>query len=141
MDAETYIHAALMARAESMTLDPVLPLQYPGVSAPDFSTSGEYGRITHLANEPDRWGVKGTSAMDRTGFLQIDLFTPIDEASWQVLALKRAGEIAAHFPADLKLSSGGFEVQIQKVWPGNGRPDPEGTHWHTPVNVEYRGTA
>lgn len=139
--AEAHIHAALMARVQSLSLTPSLSILYPGVSVPGFDASGEYARVTHLPNEPERWGVRGSSAMDRRGFLIVDLFTPITEGSYQVLAIARADDIAAHFEADLTLSSGGYEVQIVKAWPGNGRPDPEGTHWHTPVRVEYRGVA
>ena len=140
-DPEAHIHVALMARVESMSLTPSLALQYPGVSDRALDTSGEYARVTHLPNQPDRWGMQGSSPMDRTGFLIIDLFTVITEGSYQGIAIARAGEIAAHFPADLKLSDSGYEVQIEKSFPGIGRKDPNGTHWHTPVEVQYRGTA
>lgn len=140
-DVEAHIHVALMARVQSMSLTPSLALQYPGISDRSIDVSGEYARVTHLPNEPDRWGIKGSSAMDRTGFLILDLFTRITEGSWQGLAVSRAGQIAAHFPADLRLSDSGYEVKIEKSYPGIGRKDPNGTHWHTPVEIQYRGTA
>ena len=139
--AEAHIHAALMARVQSMSLTPALALHYPGVSDRSIDVSGEYGRVTHLPNVPDRWAIQGSQGMDRTGFLMIDLFTVITEGSYQVLATARADDIAAHFTADLLLTSGGYTVQIEKSYPGIGRKDPNGTHWQTPVNVTYRGTA
>lgn len=140
-DVEAHIHLALMARVQSMSLTPSLALQYPGISDRSLDVTGEYGRVTHLANEPDRWAIKGSDPMDRTGILVIDLFTVITEGSYQVLSKARAGEIAAHFTPDLRLSDGGYEIKVVKAYPGNGRADPNGTHWHTPVNVYYRGTA
>jgi|GEM_PF-2174278 len=136
---ETNIHIALMARVELMEAVLSMPVAYPGVEF--TNTAGDYLRAEHLPNEPFRWGVDGNSPMDRMGFLQLDLFTVIDGGSWQVLAISQAEDIADWFPRDLRLTSGGVTVQLRKTWPQRGRKDPDGTHWHTPIRVEYRATA
>lgn len=131
---ETRIHAALMARVE--TLSTSLPISYPGVTFDP--PAGDHLRVSQLRNEPVRWALDGGMPMDRMGFLQIDLFTRVTNGSYQVTADAQAEEIAEHFPRDLRLTSGGETITIIKAWPMQGRKDPNGTHWHTPIRIEYR---
>lgn len=133
--SEADIQAALMGRVESLSLG--LPIAWPGV--PFSDTNGDYLRVTHMRAEPDRWAFGGADPMFRMGFLQIDLFTIIGEH--QVKADVIADNIVDHFPRDLTLTSGGTSVWILKAWAMPGRRDPDGTHWHTPVQVDYRGSA
>lgn len=133
---EKHIHAALMARVESLTLSPALPVAFPGV--PFSDTAGDYIRVTHLRNMPDRWGILGSDPMDRMGLLQLDLFTTISGGSWQIVADDIAEDIAAHFPRDLKMTSGGYTAKVFMTRIETGLRDPDGTHWQTPIIVDYR---
>lgn len=134
--AEADIQAALMARVESLSLSPALPVAWPG--APFTDTEGDYIRVSHLRPEPDRPFVNSDDPLDRRGILQLDLFTVL--GSHQIEADVIAGSIVAHFPRDLRLTSGSAVVRVVKAWAMTGRPDPNGTHWHTPVQVNYRAS-
>lgn len=134
--AEADIQAALMARVESLSLSPAIPVAWPGV--PFTGTSGDYLRVSHLRAEPTRWAIRGGDPLDRRGFLQLDLFTVI--GPHQVKADVIADSILAHFPRDLKLTSGSAVVRVVKAWARPGQRDPNGTHWQTPVQVDYRAS-
>lgn len=134
---ETAIHAALMARVE--TLSTSLPISYPGVTfdAPD----GDYIRVTHMRNEADRRTLDGAYGLRRQGILQLDLFTRVTAGSYQVIADGIAEEIAEHFPRDLPLTNSGHKVAIYATTILEGRRDPDIQMWHTPIRVDYRGVA
>lgn len=136
MGIEASIHAALMARVEALTLSPALPVSYPGV--PFDNTAGAYLRVTHIRNMPVRWGILGSDPMDRMGLLQLDIFTVISAGSWQIVADNLADSIAAHFPRDLKMTSGGYTARVFSTRVETGIRDPDGTHWQTPIVVDYR---
>lgn len=136
MGVEANIHAALMARVEALTLSPALPVSYPGVpfTAPD----GDYIRVTHIRNRPVQRSVGTFTGSERMGLLQLDLFTRIDAGSWQIVADDMADDIAAHFPRGLRMTSNGQLVRVFQSWVAQGVKDPDGTHWQTPVIVDYR---
>jgi len=135
--AEADIQAALMARVQTLTLSPAIPVAWPG--EPSFeSLNGDYLRVSHLRAEPTRWAIGGSDPLDRRGFLQLDLFTVL--GPHQVEADVIADSIVAHFPRDLKLTSGSAVVRVVKAWARPGQRDPNGTHWQTPVQVDYRAS-
>ena len=134
MGAETDIHAALIGRLETLTTS--LPIHYPGVTFDD--TSGEYIRATHLRNDPVRRTYNGAERFMRMGFLRLDVFRRVDAGTYQVTADAQAEAIADHFPPDLVLTSGGETIRVKLTRIETGRKDPNGTHWMTPVVVEYR---
>lgn len=136
MGAEASIHAALMARVQSLTLAPAVPVSFPGV--PFDTTAGNYIRVTHIRNRPVQHIITAGVAGERMGLLQIDLFTVITAGSWQIIADDMADDIAAHFPRGLRMTSGGHTARVYQSWVGQSVKDPDGTHWQTPVIVDYR---
>lgn len=162
MGAEADLHGALMDRVatlEILTLlvtedgtfltteagaliatDPAadIPKAWPAV--PFSATAGDYIRVSHVRADPSRPRLDGKEPMDRFGFVALDLFTAID-GRHQIEVDAIADQIVGHFPRDLRLSRGVASVHIVRAWARTGRPDPNGTHWHTPVVVDYRASA
>jgi hypothetical protein len=131
---ETDIHAALMARVESLTLTPAPTIVWPGFPA---DQAAYWLRVTHLPNVPERGTLDGTVDLDRQGILQLDLMNEMGRH--EVVYIDRAQDIIAHFPQRLRLTSGGAMVRIVKAYALGGRAT--GDHWMTPVRVEYRAEA
>ncbi len=136
MGVEAEVHAALMGRVESLSLSPAVPVAYPGV--PFVDTAGDWLRVTHLRNRPVLRTLAPIDKALRLGMLQLDLFKVIGAGSWQVTADVLADQIAAHFPRHLDMASGGYRVRVFQTWIDPGAKDPDGTHWQTPVMVDYR---
>jgi hypothetical protein len=134
MGIETDIHKALIGRVETLVTD--LPIDYPGT--PFTPPEGDYIRVTHIRNEPERWGLLGSSPMDYAGILWIDLFRRVSAGTWQVTSDALAEAIADHFPRDLRLTSGSTQVIVYKTFLDLGEKDPNTTHWRTAIKVFYR---
>lgn len=136
MGVETEIHAALMDRAASLSVTPSMPKLYAG--AEEDTAMGDYLLITHLPNEPVRTELESARPMDHFGFLQVDIFRLVKANSWDILSKVIADQIISHFERGLNLSYGATSVKVVRSFAKNGRKDPNGTHWHTPVLIEYR---
>ncbi len=130
MTPEAEIVAALMARVKTLTLTPPLPVLYREIPA---ERPASYIEIDHLPSESDRRYLAG-GRLDRSGILQLTLCLPIGKH--EVWHRERAGQVAAHFPADLPMTQGLTTVKVFKTDVGRGLPD--GRHWRTPVSVYYR---
>lgn len=135
MGAETNIHAALMDRAISLTTSPVFPKAFAGVASD--VRDGDYLEIIHLPNEPVRTELESARPMDYFGFLQINIFRRVSANSWDIMSKVIADQIAAHFTRGIRLTYSGTTVKVVKCWSSQGRKDPNGTHWQTPVFIEY----
>lgn len=135
MSVEANIHGALMARVNSLALTPTLEIVWPASQVLPPET--EYLRVTHLPAAPIRRALSAASPMDRTGILQLDLFSPAGKFERDYI--DRAGQIAAHFPPDQMMSQGGVFLMVVKTDVLPSRAD--GNHWHVPIRVNYRGFA
>jgi hypothetical protein len=135
MGAETNIHAALMDRAISLTTSPVMPKAFSGVASD--VRDGDYLEIIHLPNEPVRTELESARPLDYFGFLQINIFRRVSAGSWDIMSKVIADQISAHFARGIRLTYSGTTVKVVKCWAGQGRKDPNGTHWQTPVFIEY----
>lgn len=136
MAVEVDIHAALMDRAISLTTSPVMPKAFPGVASD--VRSGDYLEVIHLPNEPNRTELESARPLDHFGFLQINIFRRISANNWDIMSKVIASQIITHFSPGLRLTYSTTTVKVVKCWSGQGRKDPEGTHWQTPVFIEYR---
>ena len=130
MTPEAEVVAALMARVKTLTLTPPLPILY--LEMPQERPES-YVEVDHLPNESDRRYLAG-GPLDRSGILQLSLCLPVGR--FEVWHREQAGQVAAHFPADLRLVEGSTTVLIVKSDVGRGLPD--GAHWRTPVSIYYR---
>lgn len=135
MTVEADIHAALMAQAEVMVAD----LGYPTL----WSQKGgdkpavEHLAVAHLPNDNARMFYGGNDPMERKGFLIITLVS--DLGQYEVVTKQKAGEIAAFFPNDMKLTKNGTTVSVFSHSIKGGRE--VSARWETPIWVEYRGYA
>lgn len=132
---EACIHGALMARVESLTLTPVVPVIYPGPEA--VRPAGEHIEAHHLPNQNIRRALSSSAPMIRLGYLQLTLCSVLGlfERDYR----ERAGQIAEHFPLDLPMTQEGVTMKVTRVDVQPGRKDE--THYRTSVRVYYQGFA
>jgi hypothetical protein len=127
MTIESSIHAALMARAETITGYTVVWPQ-KGADKPE----GEHITAFHLPNDNQPLAL-GDNVFQRQGFLILTLVSPL--GAYEVVSKEKAGAIAAYFPRALKLTKSGATVTItgHTVKPGQQID----TRWETPIWVSY----
>lgn len=135
MGIETDIHAALMDRAASLSVSPAMETAFPGVA--DDVRDGDYLEVFHIPNEPSRTELESARPMDYFGFLQYNIFRRVSANSWDVMSKVIADQVRAHFAPGTRLTYSTTTLKVVKCWAGQGRKDPNGTHWQTPVFIEY----
>ncbi|WP_422366411.1 phage tail terminator-like protein [Pelagibius sp.] len=129
---EVNIWMALRGRLETLSVIPAAPVVYPKEDAP----AGRYLRVQHLPNRLSRFAVGSDGSNERPGILQVSVMSPIETQETAEVDMEVAGQVAAHFPADLMLEFGGLQVRITRA------PDVAGAyrdeaHWRTPVSIPY----
>ncbi len=139
---ETAIWTALKSRCETLPLS--FPKAYPKqVYAP--VTGQPFLEVLHIPNRNGRPFLGADDPMFRQGILQINLRSPVSRESGSGelypddVDVQRAGQIAAHFWADLparKLFHDGITITIQRA-PDVAEAFREGAWWVTPVSVYY----
>lgn len=138
---ETAIWQALNARVQSMSLTPSVPVVFPKQDAPD----SRHIIVSWMPNRNQRRAVGSNSAHIRPGILQLSLMSPIPGQAVEV-ETEIAGQIAAHFPADLRMSFGGVTVRVTQApdvatafrASDVGGSNRDGKFWHTPVSVSVQ---
>lgn len=130
MTVETDIHAALMARVETMIAALEYPVLWPqkGGDQP----AGEHVRISHVPNDNADADLS-SQAYERQGFLFVTLVSPL--GVYQAVTEAKAGAIASYFPRGLILTRNGTDVKImgRTIRPGR----EEGQRWETPIRIAY----
>lgn len=140
MTFEENVEKALFARAESLPFAVANPTKVAWPNKP-FNAPADgsaYVEVAQFPNRGTRYGLPSDGSEFNFGFLQLLVRAPRN-AGYQE-ATKIAGELALHFPADLKLYSEGVRVKISK------RPDvmsasPTEASWNVPVTVYYEAFA
>ncbi|MGB1388670.1 MAG: phage tail terminator-like protein [Paracoccaceae bacterium] len=127
MSVDGDLHAALMARVETITGYPVLYPQKGG-----DQPAGEYIAVAHLPNDNNPAELAGDVKL-RQGFLVITLVSPL--GVHEVVTRSKAGALAAYFPRADRLISGDVCVEITGYTVKPGRQ--EGQRWETPVWISY----
>lgn len=130
---ETSILQALKARVDALPMKSA----YPVVWATDTTYSPEpskpYIRATWLPNRNQRLFIGSDDTHVRPGILQLDVFGKV-RANGEGLAREIAGQVAAHFPADLEMNFQGVKVRVTKA-PDVG-PSFVDKHIQIPVSIE-----
>lgn len=129
---EENIEAALFARVASLDLTPARQIAWPNV--PFTPPAAAYIEVVHFPNRPQRVFLRGSDPHFRQGILQLNVRALLNEGA--AAATRIAGEIAAHFPADLALYREGLKVKLQaapRIWPA----DKTDTSWTVQVDVPY----
>lgn len=133
MTVEASIEVALFTRAMELDVTGSPEIAWPNM--PFNPTQGQtYLRVDHFPNRNTRLLVKGSAPHLRQGILQITIVTPLDKGPTPATEL--AGEIAAHFPADLDLFDDGVRVRIQQA-PDIIPAEKMDVSWNARVDVRY----
>jgi hypothetical protein len=109
MAAESEIFAALMTKLAAFTASPVLPVSYPNVSFTPPANQ-RYIRAQFVPNTTNRVLIDTDGPHQHLGFLQVSVYWTKGQGEAGPRAV--AAAIADHFPADLRLTSGGVSVRI-----------------------------
>lgn len=114
MTTETLIMEALFARLGTLVFAPAMPIAWPNVA---FTPPADhrYLRVQFVPNVANRMMISSDGTHQLLGLLQVSVYWT--KGQGESAAREIAGQIAAHFPADLTLASGGTNVRITK------RPD------------------
>lgn len=135
---ETKIAEAIKARVASLPMaaqytivwtDGPLPA---GQQSYTPSPTQRYLRCTWTPNQTQRQFIGSKDPHRRPGVLQIDVMGLKTQAS--AVAREVAGQVALHFPADLKMSFGGAKVRVLRD-PSVFAPFID-THIQVPVSIE-----
>ncbi|MEO9230372.1 MAG: DUF4128 domain-containing protein [Devosia sp.] len=111
---EKSILQSLEARFAALVFSPVLPVAWPNkVFTP--SADKHYLRFVFVPNVTNRLMIGSSGAHQYLGLLQVSVYW--SKLDGEDAPRDIAGLVAAHFPCDLKLNSGGVTVRITK------RPD------------------
>lgn len=124
------IGAALKARLSELIFTPALPVAWPNR---DFAPNGDHLAVAIVPAEAQRLGVK---AMHRyAGTLSITVVSTGGRGSGE--GDGKADAVAAHFPADLKLTlAGGATLRITQS-PSVREGFIDAGYWRTPVLVPF----
>lgn len=139
---ETKVWQALKARAATLPgftinwpLEPFTPPVSGGKPSP-------YVEVRHMPNAVVRRFIGSSDPHERPGILQLTLCWPASEigtGSGQThsdVLIQRAGEIAAHFPTDLRMPFQGVVVRVERA-PDVAQPYRDDAYWRCPVSVRY----
>lgn len=129
---ETSIWLALRTRLEALVLDPVHTVAWPNESFDQPAPTVPYLRVTWLPNVNRRLFLDGADPHQRLSIFQIDAFEVKNKDS--AIALEMAGQVAAHFPADLKMTADGITAQVVRA-PTVAQPLDGDTHLQVPVTI------
>lgn len=129
---ETQIWLALKARVAALTLSPALPVAWPNEDFIKPITG--YLRVTHVPNVNRRLFIGSTEPHQRIGLLQVDVFSRKNQDA--SVAAEIAGQVAAWFPTDLRMTYGTVSVRVTKA-PDVAQAIADDTHWLAPTSVEY----
>lgn len=132
MSIEGDIHAALMARVETIIGYPILWPQKGG-----DRPAGEHLSVYHLPNDNSRRFLADDAPRARKGFIVLTLVSPL--GGYEAVTRRKAGEIEAHFPLGHIFERGGVRLRVHNTTTKGGR-EVIG-RWETPIWIEYRGYA
>lgn len=125
--------ACLKGRVQALVLSPTLPIAWPNETYIPSPTQN-YLRVTHVPNVNRRLFIGSTEPHQRIGLLQVDVFAKKNQDA--SVAAEIAGQVAAWFPTDLRLTYGTVAVRITKA-PDVAQAIADDTHWLVPTSVEY----
>lgn len=136
---ETKIEAALFARLAAFTHSPAIPVAWPNVVL--NPKPARYLRVNHIPNTSRRLFIGSSAPHQRLGLMQVDVFTQLNQGT--SAATEIAGLIAAHFPADYRLTTGSPAAYVARVVKAAdvGPAIPDDTHLMMPVTVTYEALA
>jgi hypothetical protein len=140
---ETAIWFALKGRVQTLpaSIVPQTSIAWPKVpfTKPQGGTPPKplpYIEVRLLPNRVQRLFIGSAEPHRRPGILQLDFMAPTTGLLDDVQVIEMAGDIAAHFPADLRLTAHGVTVRIQQA-PDVLQGFADGAYWRVPVSIRY----
>lgn len=135
---ETSIWLALRGRVETLVLAPAQRIAWPDESFTPTGALENYLEVLHFPNTSERLFINRGNAARYQGILQISSMYQLNLVHGETQAREIAGQIAAHFPADILLPYGVIRVRVTKS-PDvlRGVKDEAAARWRTPVSIRY----
>jgi hypothetical protein len=138
---ETSIWMALRGRVETLpfSIVPQTAISWPKKPFTKPQANGQpapYIEVRHLPNRVERIFIDGGAPHRRPGIMQLDYLAPVAGSLDDIQITEMAGRIAAHFPADLKLTAQGATVRIERA-PDVSQGFADGAYWRVPVSIRY----
>lgn len=136
---EAAIWLALEARLKTLATDPPMSRIDPNAAIPPEVEAGglkPFLTVSDIRGDPIRETI-GPECHRREGVLQVTLCWPIARPVAHAALVNLAGRIAAHFPADLRMSYGGACLRVIAA-PAVVAPYREGAYTQAPVRVAWR---
>ncbi len=138
---EAAIWLALEARLKTLVTDPPMSVIEPGAAIPPEVAAGglkPFLTVSDIRGDPIREAI-GPECHRREGVLQVTVCWPVARPVAHAALVNIAGRIAAHFPADLCMSSGGVRLRVIAA-PAVVAPYREGAYTQAPVRISWRVT-
>lgn len=126
---ETATWLAVKARILTLSTTPALTVAWPNEA---FTKPASYLRVTWLPNTNRRLFLNGADPHQRLSLLRADVFAPKNQNV--AIATELAGQVAAHFPADLKMTYGDIVARVVRA-PNISQPLDDDTHLLVPVSI------
>jgi len=134
---ETAIFQAIKARVATLPMIATYPVVWSTDESYTPTASARYLRATWIPNTNRRLFIGSADPHQRPGLLVIDVMEP--KLYGEDSAIEAAGQVAAHFPADLPMDFGGVRVRVTRA-PDVG-PVLVGTHIQVPVTIRVEAFA
>jgi hypothetical protein len=129
---ETKIYQAIKARVEALPMKATYDIVWSDGAGYSPSPTKPYLRCTWTPNTTQRQFIGSKEPHRRPGVLQIDVMDTKTRGSG--VARETAGQVAAHFPADMRLTFMGAKVRVLRE-PSVFEPFID-THIQVPVSIE-----
>jgi hypothetical protein len=129
---ETKIYQAIKARVEALPMKATYPIVWTDGSAYSPNPNQPYLRCTWTPNTTQRQFIGSKDPHRRPGILQIDVMGT--KAQGSGVAREVAGQVAQHFPADMRLRFMDVKVRVLRA-PSVFAPFID-THIQVPVSIE-----
>lgn len=130
---EAQIEGALFKRVAELVTTPALALQWPNQHYEPVDGT-PYLIVQHAPNDTERALIASTGAHRHLGLLMLTIAAPLDGIA--IATTELAGQIAAHFPCDLRIALGSISVRIAKR-PSVKSGAQEENRWRVPIVVDY----
>ncbi|MFT4076849.1 MAG: phage tail terminator-like protein [Asticcacaulis sp.] len=139
---EQKIWQALKARVLTLPVfyPQEMPLDDDFTKPVDGNGPTPYIEVRHLPNNSTRILITSPGPHDRRGLIQLTLCIPVSMKRSYEQVKQQAGDIAAWFPCDFKMSFQGVTVRVEKA-PDEAQPYREDGYIRVPVTVNYQAYA
>jgi hypothetical protein len=139
---ETAIWLALKGRVQTLptSIVPQTSIAWPKKPFDKPQSGGKpapYIEVRLLPNRVQRLFIGSAEPHRRPGILQLDFMAPTNGLLDDVQVIEMAGDIAAHFPTDLKLTAHGVTVRIEQA-PDVMQGFADGAYWRTPISIRFQ---